>query len=234
MNINEHNKLIDEIIRDIDYILENKSKKPINEFIGLIKTGVQLFGPKIVNSILDAGGTEFLKQKIKNSISLKNINVSREINDLLNTRPSVVDVDSEVEKQKRIYQDIINKTSGNFSDEYDSSDTYSDTEYGYSEIKIRFKDDFKLELVADVNKKYDLNYKYGQRDKFNVLTTKKTSQGYILNLDNNDLQRNVSLLLYIDNFKTSGQLRCSLQLTYRNGAYNGNRVSGDIEILSLR
>ena len=67
-----------------------------------------------------------------------------------------------------------------------------------------------------------------------VAWLKKTSQVYILNLKNNNLQRDVSLLMYIDNFKTSGRIRCSLQLTYRNGRYNGNRVSGDIEILSLR
>lgn len=233
MNINEHNKLIDEIISEIDYILEDKGKKSVNEVIGLIKTGVQLFGPKVVNYILDTGGKEFLKNKIKDNLSLKNINISKELEDLLKSEPSVVDIDSEIEKQRRIYQDIVSKTSGDLSDEYYSSDTYSTVEYGYSEIRIRFKDDFKLELVADVNKKYDLNYKYGQRDTYSVLTTKKTSQGYILNLKNNNLQRDVSLLLYIDNFKTSGRVRCSLQLTYRNGRYNGNRVSGDIEILSL-
>jgi hypothetical protein len=235
MNINEQNKIIEEIINDIENLLESEQKKPINEIVGLIKTGVQMFGPKVVNFILDTGGEEFLKRKIKDKMSLKNINVSRELEKVLTPKkPSLIDIDAEIAKQKELYQDIVSKTSGDLADEYYSSDTYSTTEYNYNEIKLRFKDDFKLELVADVNKQYTLDYKYGQRDEFKVLTTKKTSQGYILNLKNNNLQRNVSLLIYLDNFNTSGRLRCSLQLTYKNGRYNGNRVSGDIEILSLR
>jgi len=234
MNINEQNQIIEDIISEIDNLLSENDKKPINEVFGIISIASKYFGPKLINSYLRTGGQNLLKKKLQDKISSLKADAAQEIEDLFKSDSDVsYDIQSDVDEIERIKDRIRSKLSSYSSDEYDTN-TYDSTVDTFNTITVKFKDDFKLVVNADRGKEYKKTYRTYDTEKFDVVTTKKTSQGYILNLKNNSLPKNVSLLMYIDNYRTSGNIRVQLQLTYKNGVYSGNRMSNDVEIISLR
>ena len=113
---------------------------------------------------------------------------------------------------------------------YDNS-VVADRNETYNTISLKFEDKFKLSVKADTTKEYEKVF--SGRDVFDILTTKKTNEGYILNVTNNSLNKNVSLLIFLKGYRTDRSQSGSLQLSYKNGRYNGNRKRGDIRIIKL-
>ncbi len=234
MNINKQNKIIEEIILEIDNLLKENKKKPINEIFGIVSIASKYFGPKLINSYLRTGGQNLLKKKLQNKISSLKSDAAQEIKDLFKSGSnSSYDIQSDVDEIEKIRDRIRSKLSSYSYDEYDTN-TYDSSDETFNNITVKFKDDFKLVVKADRGKEYEKTYRTYNTEKFDVVTTKKTSQGYILNLKNYNLPKNVSLLMFIDNYRTSGNIRVQLQLTYENGVYTGNRISNDVEIISLK
>lgn len=234
MDINKQNQLIEEIILEIDNLLKENKKKPINEVFGVISIASRYFGPKLINRFLKNGGENLLKKKLKAKISSLKSDATQEIKDLFKSGSnSSYDIQSDVDEIEKIKDRIRSKLSSYSYDEYDTN-TYDSSDETFNSITVKFKDDFKLVVNADRGKEYEKIYRTYNTQKFDVVTTKKTSQGYILNLKNNDLPKNVSLLMFIDNYRIKGNIRVQLQLTYQNGVYTGNRMSNDVEIITLR
>jgi hypothetical protein len=227
--LDKQNKIIKELINEINLLLEEK--EPINEILGLIKIGSKVLGPKMVNYFLKTGGEDFLKQKIKDKINNTKRNVSQDVKDFFKSDIGAgsYNIQKDVDEIEDIKKRIVSKLGS-----YEDFNDYEVSQSNFNTITVKFKDNFKLEVKADTGKEYSEKYRTYNTEKFDVVTTKKTSQGYILNLTNSSLPKNVSLLMYIDNYRVGGTIRAQLQLTYDNGRYNGNRMSGDVEIINLR
>ena len=217
MNINEQNKIIEEIISEIDNLLNENKKKPINEVFGIISIASRYFGPKLINSYLRTGGQNLLKKKLQDKISSLKADATQDIKDFFKSdSDSSYDIQSDVDEIEKIKDRIRSKLASYSSDEYETN-TYDSADESFNTITVKFKDDFKLVVNADRGKEYKKTYRTYNTEKFDVVTTKKTSQGYILNLKNNSLPKNVTLLMYIDNYRSGGNIRVQLQLTYKNG-----------------
>lgn len=233
--IEKNNQIIESIIKDIDNLLIEKNE--LNEqFIG---TAIKMFGAELVKKFIRYGGLDSLKDLVTTKVTSMGDDIKSDVSDLVDKvsldidktgKPSGENLDDIVADMEATRERIRQKLK---SREVYTSDGVTEYETQYNTIKIKFKDDFKLEVNADIGKKYEKKYSYNETQSFDVVTTKKTNVGYILNLKNDNLGRDVSLLIYTDSFRTDRQIRVSVQLTYKNGTYNGNRISGDIDIIRL-
>lgn len=233
--IEKNNQIIESIIKDIDNLLIEKNE--LNEqFIG---AAIKMFGAPLVKKFIQYGGLDSLKDLVTTKVTSMGDDIKSDISDLVDKvsldidktgKPSGENLDDIVADMEATRERIRQKLG---SREVYTSDGVTEYETQYNTIKIKFKDDFKLEVNADIGKKYEKKYSYNETQSFDVVTTKKTNVGYILNLKNDNLGRDVSLLIYTDSFRTDRQIRVSVQLTYKNGTYNGNRISGDIDIIRL-
>ena len=229
-NIYEHNKVINEIITEVDNLLNEK--KVLNEWIGL---GIKILGPKTVNWLLRNGGAEYVKRKMKEKADQLGGAIEAEVNDLFRkpnlTKSGEYDYDSTVKEIDSIHARIREKLSTLPSD-YGST-TSTNIINPYSKIGLKFVDRFEL-IVSPGGEPITKTFNAGTYEEFRVITEKKTSNGYITKLYTDNFENHLELLFYTsERIKTGPNKRCSLQLIY-DGSYTGNRVEGDIKIVMLK
>ena len=189
-----------------------------------------MFGPKIVNSLLRNGGEEYLRNTINKAVRNADERIDDYIEDpnIFSNSKKKYSLDkssSEFEEIKARIDDKLSKRSS-----YDNA-VVADRDESYNTISLKFEDKFKLSVKADTSKEYEKVF--SGRDVFNILTTKKTNEGYILNVTNDSLRKNVSLLIFLKGYRKDRSQSVYLQLSYKNGRYNGNRDRGDIRIIKL-
>ena len=227
-NLKKQNLIVESLNNQIDNLINEKAQ--INEIFGIIKIGVDLFGAKIVNTLLRNGGEEYLRNTINKTISGAGERVEdfMENPKITSNTKNKIDLNKITSDFEEIKTRIDKKLSQRQS--YDNA-VVADRDESFSAISLKFEDNFKLSVKADTAKEYETSF--SGRHLFDILTTKKTNQGYILNVSNDNLPNNVSLLIYLKGYRRDRSQSVYLQLTYKNGRYNGNKKSGDIRIIKL-
>ena len=227
--LNEQNELINSI--NLKILEQTGEKEQLNEIIGPL---LKLYGPQVLNAILDMGGEDLLDKKISN-LSKKPAQYLNKIEDkvkqkfdsLTNTNKSRYS-DRDIQKLIKRYDDSVKYKM----DQQNDSSPYTELSKKYKRISLRFDRSVNLEMQIDTGKK--IKARFSGMDEFEIVTIKETSRGNILSLWNNGMDRNTNLLLYIKNFKLDSAQDVMAQLTYEIGSYNSPKEKTVITITSLK
>ncbi len=227
--LNEQNELINSI--NLKILEQTGEKEQLNEIIGPL---LKLYGPQILNAILDMGGEDLLDKKISN-LRKKPAQYLNKIEDKVKQKFDKITGDNKSRYSDRDLQKLIKRYDDSVKykmNQQNDSSPYTELSKKYDRITLRFDKSVNLEMQIDTGKK--IKARFNGMDEFEIVTIKETSRGNILSLWNNGMDRNTNLLLYIKNFKLDSAQDVMAQLTYEIGNYNSPKEKTVITITSLK
>ncbi len=227
--LNEQNELINSI--NLKILEQTGEKEQLNEIIGPL---LKLYGPQILNAILDMGGEDLLDKKISN-LRKKPAQYLNKIEDKVKQKFDKITGDIKRRHSDRDIQKLIKRYDDSVKykmNQQNDSSPYTELSKKYDRITLRFDRSVNLEMQIDTGKK--IKARFNGMDEFEIVTIKETSRGNILSLWNNGMDRNTNLLLYIKNFKLDSAQDVMAQLTYEIGNYTSPKEKTVITITSLK
>jgi len=226
LKLDEHNRIIKDINNDVDYFLnEWKYEGPWQ--IKVLKYLANQ-GPEVIKSLLGLGPDD----------------VDIEIEKLMSQGPEYSD-------DPNVVQDIegredVEELLARSEEALAQADAYeAQLQVGsmgaagasgiatraYNAIRVDFKGVNDLRVVTGGGK--EMTERISGTLDFDILTFKETGKGYIMNLQNRNFLRGISLLLYTKTLANKPQTN-KIQLTYNNGQFVGEVRTVSFRILRVR
>ena len=243
MDINKNNEIIEDLEKDISFLLEESNEisdnfrnvlledHPITLLLkGMLKLGTKKKSDKIsyLRDKFDKAVNDFDIDAIIKKDEVESIEKSDDPNAL----------SKEYERYKKELEDIESEYEDRLQSQKDGIDVSDDglvasptKKLPYSTIKVRFINHPNiLSVTPGKGKKIETNLV--DRMTFDILTIKESRLGYIFHLSSQKLPVGTTLLLYIKDLDSSPQENYA-QLTYDKGRFMGDKKSTRFEIRSL-